>query len=421
MQRAIHSTEKLRTAPVALLLFLLPITMGTVASAASAIFILLFALALTQPFRNWKPTETYEWILLFLVVGFFAAVLLSFINAGDMHMSVSRLERILRVLGLVPVYFLLKNRTALLAKYFFYGIVAAGPVMLAVAVFGKSLGGRAEGAYNSILFGNYATIIAVVSFTLMFFSSKSKWFRLAGLISFICAAQAAILSGTRGAYLSIPIAAAVVATLFVIIHARSKKQVLLQLVTLFSAGVVAAGLAMSNPTLKPRLDAAQSEIVQYFSGENTQTSIGLRFQMWEASVRMWLKNPVIGSGLGDFSADFQEQIRTGESKAAHHFGEAHSLYFEFLGTTGTLGIALLMLSMFLFPSYLFFKSLRGTKELTLVSVSALVFILAFMVFAISQNWLGRSSITSVYFTGLALFLAERFKLQRPISNDQTDQ
>jgi O-antigen ligase len=409
----ISHLQKTQFGIIAGLLFLLPITMGTIASTASAIFIVLFVMALIQPRQNWVPTEKYEWLLIILFIGTFAAVLLSFINADDMRMSVRRLERVLRIIGFIPIYFLLKSLPQRLARYFNYGIVVAGPIMLMVALFGEHEFHRADGAYNAILFGDYASLIAVICLVLALLGKDSKWLRLLAFISFLCASQAALMSETRGAYIAIPIAGMLVALFFVITSAASKRQLLLNLGALAITGIILTTLAINNPHLKPRLESTVSEFNGYISGNDTETSVGLRFQMWEASVRMWQKHPIIGSGLGDFSIDLQKQMDTGESKMTEHFGEAHSLYFEFLGTTGSLGFLMILLSMFLVPSYLFFRNIRQPgKDQTFIASMALVFISAFMVFAISQNWLGRSSITSVYFIGLALFLAEQYKLGR---------
>jgi O-antigen ligase len=423
MAFGIKQHQKIQFGIIAGLLFLLPITMGTVASTASAIFIVLFVMALIQPRQNWKPTEKYEWLLIILFICTFAAVLLSFINADDMRMSVRRLERVLRIIGFIPIYFLLKNLPQLLARYFNYGIVAAGPVMLIVALFGEHEFSRADGAYNAILFGDYASLIAVICLVLALLGKDSKWFRLVAFIAFLCASQAAIMSETRGAYLAIPVAGVLVALFFVISTAASKKHLLLKLGAFALVGALLCVLAINSPQLKLRIERTVAEFNGYISGDDTETSVGLRFQMWEASVRMWQKHPIIGSGLGDFSIDLQKQMDTGESKMTEHFGEAHSLYFEFLGTTGSLGFLMILLSMFLVPAYLFLKKIRHAgKDQAFIAAIALVFISAFMVFAISQNWLGRSSITSVYFIGLALFLAEQYKLGRlDVANGKTQQ
>jgi hypothetical protein len=68
MAFGIKQHQKIQFGIIAGLLFLLPITMGTVASTASAIFIVLFVMALIQPRQNWKPTEKYEWLLIILFI-----------------------------------------------------------------------------------------------------------------------------------------------------------------------------------------------------------------------------------------------------------------------------------------------------------------------------------------------------------------
>jgi O-antigen ligase len=103
-------------------------------------------------------------------------------------------------------------------------------------------------------------------------------------------------------------------------------------------------------------------------------------------------------------------IRLESTSIGSHFGEAHSLFFEFLATTGVVGLAMLLACMVIFPSMLFMGWRRpgGIKNLikSPASLHGLCLILTFSSFGISQNWLGRSSITSVFFLLLALLWAD---------------
>jgi O-antigen ligase len=157
------------------------------------------------------------------------------------------------------------------------------------------------------------------------------------------------------------------------------------------------------------MSEATQTFLQFFSGGDPNTSVGYRLQMWGAAYDMWIANPLLGSGLGDYSRDLAEMIRLGQSSMNAHFGEAHSLYFEFLGTTGLLGFMTLMAGIFVLPLLTFLGVGRGGGLLRLLdspaSLHGVCLVIAFSSFGISQNWLGRSSISSVYFLCLALFLA----------------
>jgi len=164
-----------------------------------------------------------------------------------------------------------------------------------------------------------------------------------------------------------------------------------------------------HPVVSARsLDAFQT-FRDFFGGGDPNTSVGYRLQMWVAAYEIWLNSPILGSGLGDYSRDLAEMIRLGESSMNIHFGEAHSLYFEFLGTTGLLGLVCLMMGMFVLPLLTFLGVGRVGDMLRLLdspaSLHGACLVITFLSFGISQNWLGRSSISSVFFLCLALFLA----------------
>ncbi len=57
---------------------------------------------------------------------------------------------------------------------------------------------------------------------------------------------------------------------------------------------------MSQATLvKERIDVARTDIQQYMSGTNADTSIGFRFQLWQGSVVIFREHPIFGVGVKD--------------------------------------------------------------------------------------------------------------------------
>ena len=52
--------------------------------------------------------------------------------------------------------------------------------------------------------------------------------------------------------------------------------------------------------VQQRLDQSYTNIVSFMKGENLNSSIGQRFLMWDIAIKMFSKNPLLGSGLGDF-------------------------------------------------------------------------------------------------------------------------
>jgi O-antigen ligase len=387
---------------VIFLMFLLPIVMGTVPGAVSTINIILLFIALFYALTFWRNLANEEKILCLGMAAFFLAAFLSFINTDDVSKSWARLERLLRVLSFVPIFLLFKKLNLNLVKPLSFGLLIAGPALLLAGNL-QTDGGRASGAYNAILFGDFSALTAALLLAYLVSQQTSWKVKVVACISFICAAQAMLMSGTRGAWLGLAASAFLILIFFLKSHStvRTVRSSLL----IFSIAALVIGLtALTNSNINARIQSGYEEFQLYTSGLNPNTSVGLRLQMWEAGVKMWLKNPIIGSGLGDYSLDLAMMIETGESKMPHHFGEAHSLFFEFLGTTGILGFIACSFGLFIYPFWIVAKRL-STHPANLAILGALVVLVCFVFFGISQNWLARLSITSTYVLFLAAMIS----------------
>jgi len=388
-----------------MLVFLLPITMGTVGSAASGIMILLLLLSLVYGWSEWRLISTEEKVLCIGMIVFFCAAFLSFLNTDDLAKSWTRLERLVRILAFAPLFLFLRRIKTDLLKPLSFGMIVAGPILLWSALTtGES--GRASGAYNAILFGDYAAYVVIFLLTYLVTKNVGWPLKLAALFSLGCAGQATILSETRGAWIAIPIAFLVLSSMYLKSQADSRIKWRTVMISLIALGTIVF-IALQDSRIQARSALAISELKSYVDGSNLNTSVGLRLQMWEAAILIWKKNPFIGSGLGDYSTDLKNLIESGESKISSHFGEAHSLFFEFLATTGLLGLGACIFSLFIWPLRLFLQKSKNkfcSKDLFLQSSGA-VLIISFALMGLSQNWLGRSSITSVYIVFLAIFLA----------------
>lgn len=389
---------------VILCVFLLPITMGTVPGAASTINITLLLIALFFAWQHWKDLTREEKILCWGMIAFFLAAWLSFINSEDVAKSWARLERLLRVLSFVPIFIFFRRLGRDLTKPLTLGLLIAGPALLVAANL-ETDGGRATGAYNAILFGDFAALVSSLLLVHIVFKHTSWALKMSSLISLLCALQATGLSGTRGAWLGFAVSALVVSGVF-LAKQGSIKSARVKAVIFIATAAATSTAFFANQNISNRVYSGYEEFQLYLSGTNVNTSVGLRFQMWEAGVKIWLKNPIVGSGLGDYLNDVQRMIESGESKLPIAFGEGHSLYFELLGTTGTLGLFTCIFSLFLYPMLMIAKRLRTETEVFSL-LGGLVVVLCFASFGVSQNWLSRSSITSVYLILLAIFIQRR--------------
>ncbi|MEN2291940.1 O-antigen ligase family protein, partial [Enterococcus faecalis] len=102
---------------------------------------------------------------------------------------------------------------------------------------------------------------------------------------------ASYLSQSRGGWIAIPVLLLIaVATLR---HVAWKKRVTALLV--FFA--LLAAVCVSSSVVRARFDQAVSDLRAYQAGK-TNTSIGIRFQLWKAAALMLTRHPLAGVGRG---------------------------------------------------------------------------------------------------------------------------
>jgi len=403
------------------LIFLLPALMALLAGAASSLFILFFFAAVYTLARSgnlgWQRLSALDQATMLSLLVFVLIVLLGYMNAADTQQYWSRFERAVRSFGCVVVYLYLIRDDHQLIPVLEKGVLVGSISVFIAATEQVGALGRAEGAYNSILFGDLSAYLACAAAAAAYTNRGQPIYVAAFLTAVLLSGYASILSGTRGSWIGLYLGLTFVLLVSVFSQRRRFGMVGTTALAISSLALFTwvAGL---HPVISSRMSDAAQSFLQFFSGGDPNTSVGYRLQMWGAAYDMWIANPLLGSGLGDYSHDLAEMIRLGQSSMNAHFGEAHSLYFEFLGTTGLLGFITLMAGMFVLPLLTFLGVGRATGLARLffspASLHGVCLVIAFSSFGISQNWLGRSSISSVFFLCLALFLAA---VARERSND----
>lgn len=384
--------------------------MATVGGVASAIFILFFLLSIYGLSRGKDPgfyrLSSVDKLGLASLLGFVLVILLGYANAIDTQQYWSRFERVLRAFGCVVIFLYLLGRDIKLILVFERGVLVGALLVFVVASLQMGSLERAQGAYNAILFGDFSAYLACAAAVAAFTHRDRTMWAVAFFAAMLLSGYACILSGTRGGWIGLFGGLSFVLVVWLSTQSRRIGFVGTTALTSISLASIAWLLSL-HPIVRPRLSLAVRETAQFFSEGDSNTSIGYRFQMWAAAYDMWLKNPVLGSGLGDYSYDLAEMIRLGDSSMNAHFGEAHSLYFEFLATTGLVGFVMLLLCMFVVPVIVFMGWHRSGGVANLLNSPAALhgvcLVIVFSSFGISQNWLGRSSISSVFFLCLSLF------------------
>lgn len=94
---------------------------------------------------------------------------------------------------------------------------------------------------------------------------------------------------------------------------------------------------LSSPTVKSRIALAINDVKAYQAG-NPNTSIGLRLDMWHGAVRIFLENPLIGTGTGGYA---NAMIKHHHPNILPHFkmpAHPHNSFLFMAANYGMLGI-----------------------------------------------------------------------------------
>ena len=121
--------------------------------------------------------------------------------------------------------------------------------------------------------------------------------------------------------------------------ARTKRWFLLALATMIAGCLLAYQF---SAIVQSRVNSIFSDIALYTRGE-TFSNVGDRFVMWKAAFSMFLSNPLMGVGTGDYMAAMREYIAAGTvPERILGFNQPHNMYLFALATNGLLGLAALL-------------------------------------------------------------------------------
>ena len=377
----------------------------------SSVFLLMFLLSIYMLIQS-RPRLNN--MAKYMLAGFIVLILvslLSMINADDVDNGIRRIKKLTTFIFLIPIFMAMVSVKTNLIKPFLIGACIGGFILLGLTIYqGYYLGNvRTSGFYNEIIFGSIAVIMAQALFVSLLFIRHKKIHLAVITLSLFSALYATILSGTRGAWVALIVGVPLALFMVSIKGQMPKKRIVL--VLLLSILVASIAGILSKDELTSRWNTTVQNIDSYQSGSNRDTSIGIRLIMWEAAIKIWNRNPIIGTGIGDFQKNYEKMIKSGEFPGMRKtpYAYAHSTIFEALAGTGILGLIGLIVFTFFLPIVFFLKALRSSinEHDRYASVSGLVFVTAFAIFGLTENWLVHSQLVTT-FSLLLVIMASRF-------------
>jgi O-antigen ligase len=203
---------------------------------------------------------------------------------------------------------------------------------------------------HHIWFSNLNAIGLYASAAFLLFSPRGRTTggRVFFSISMVFAVLCILLSISRTAWFGTLLTALIMTYILL----KNRKAFL---ITAAAAAAMCVLVYQFSPIVHDRINLIASDIAHFSAGE-TATSLGERFLMWKAAVMMFLSNPLIGVGTGDYVPTMNSYIASGKfPQDLAQFNQPHNMYLFALATNGLLGLAALL--------YIFYRSLKFTLPL----------------------------------------------------------
>lgn len=350
--------------------------------------------------------------LVWLLVAVFAVGLFSYLYHGNAVRSIDLPSRYL--FAAIILLMLLEYPPKL--QWLWSGVAVgamSGAAIAAWQTVGQDLG-RAVGFTGVIQFGDLGLMLGVFCAAGIFWANKQdgpqRWvWRCVLALGVLGGAYASLASGSRGGWIALPAVVVIFLVAFI-----DKRNVKLTIITLAVLAVAAATVAVNVPTIKHRYDRAILDVQQYEEG-NADTSIGARFAIWQATVKMIAEKPITGWGNREYRAEQERLVANKEAQPIIlELANTHNNYLElwvFQGVFAVILVVALLVSSFVY----FARRLRSRqRDIQALAVCGATLIAAYAIFSMSQIMLGRNNTLLFFLIALVCLWGGLRKLEKGI-------
>lgn len=367
-------------------------------SSFSLVIMVMVLLGSVILFKDWRAGDLSEHTCEILLLQFgLAGLAVSLVSlfAGGRLVAISSAEleyfdKQLRFLFFVPFLVLMK-RTDIPDKFIWWGAVSAalcaGVYAIAIKIVSPETI-RISAVNNPINFGYFSLIAAFISINgLFFFIKRKKYLYFLPIVAFFMGMTGTILSGSRGAWLAIPVLAII--TIFNFKRHFKPAHVFVAVVSGVALAAV-IGVFLGGSIVQSRLFQISSDVKKYFATSdelNIYDNIGLRLEMYRVALDMIENNPVLGVGPGRYQHKVLEDIGSGKvNKIIGVFKYPHNDYLTVAACTGIPGLVVFLMTVYFLPLYILYVY-SGRDPGQPLFWAGVIVVAGFMVFAVTNTTL----------------------------------
>jgi len=383
------------------LLLLFPILINSVKIFGNLI-LLIFAvlgayIAITEnenPFKI-KELKAFSW----LMNGYFLVMLFSILYADGLDAQFYHLGRKLHFL-LAPWIALTIFQIDLPLKKLLLSIKVGLMVICTITIlqFYFQLGdGFRTGMINSNIFSDITVAMLFLSIVRVFNETPKE--RVITLIAMLAGIVAILLASSRGAWLSFLILSIVYMSLIYKPFLQNNNKRLISLALFIS---IIFGFIGTQTNTNKRISQAVTEIQQwYYYGDESDTSSGLRAQMWVSGLRAAKQSPWFGYGYRNANKAASEYA-TNNKNTISSKTHLHSEYLTSLVSAGVIGLLALLVLLFK-PITIFYKKLNN-PDTYYYSLMGIILCVGYATFGFTHIAFGEEHVNAFYILFMGFLL-----------------
>jgi O-antigen ligase len=258
-------------------------------------------------------------------------------------------------------------------------------------------------AFNLIHFSASALMLGFLSlFSINWGRKDSRLVLALKLCGFLAGMYMSLQAGERGSWIAIP----PLLLLWVAAHSKGKLWLKFGAATLMILTLIWVGYSMNN-IVHDRVHSAFNDLSNL--GEvKTDTSIGIRMQLWQAALHLFIENPLFGVGPNGFEQAIPALKAAGmltpyASKLG--YSEIHNEVLAKCANTGLFGL-LSILSIYLVPIFIFWRSTKAAKSSVRVAgFMGICLVSGFFIFGLTAEIFNLKMTAAFFSFNLAVLMA----------------
>ena len=381
------------------LLFVFPIFITSTKVAGDLILFILaicgLVIAISQKISPFKipGLRLFSWITLF----YFTMVCLSVLFSGKASELAHYIPRELHFI-FAPLIGLAIYKAKINLKHFMLGIKIALVILGIIALIQYNDGHpRPSGVMNANIYGPLATTLLLVS--LIGFFQKGSALRAFSIFAFAMGLTAIVLSGARGAWVTLVIGSLAYIILIFKQGLVNNNKIMVALLITTLVGILA-----TNDGIHARISLAYSQYNQWTSGavDSSKTSVGTRLEMYRAGLKAVPDTPLFGHGYRQANVVASHYASKESQKHIASYNHLHNTYLSMFLYSGIFGLLSLLL-LFFAPLRLFIKNI-GNRNLTYEVNMGIMLILSMAASGLTSVTFGDANMNGLYILFLAYLL-----------------